>query len=74
MEDNAVIFYKRKGKRDSHFVTNKNDNSWHYLKSVQIRTRNNYVFGHFSRSGIISDKSPINPSTPDEIQSSTGPC
>ena len=26
----------------------------HYVKSVQIRTRKNFGFGHFSRSGTLS--------------------
>ena len=26
------------------------------MKSVQIRTRNNSVFGHFSRSGVVDEE------------------
>ena len=55
MKDNGVIFSEPKGKRESYFVTNKNNNSW--------------VISNKSPTKVKTVTSPklTSPSTPDEI-------
>ena len=55
MKDNGVIFNKLKGKRESYFVVNKNNNSW--------------IISNKSPTKIKTVTSPklTSPSTPDEI-------
>ena len=55
MKDNGVIFNEPKGKRESYFVTNKNNNSW--------------IISNKSPTKIKTVTSPkmTSPNTPDEI-------
>ena len=55
MKANGVIFNKLKGKRESYFVTNKNNNSW--IINDQSPTKINTVTSPKSKS----------PSTPNEL-------
>ena len=55
MEDNGVIFNKPKGKRESYFVTNRNNNSWINSNKSPTKVK------------TVTSPKLTSPSTPDEI-------